>query len=217
MSVRPVFLLALSCLAPLSLRAAEAILAGQVSNAATRAFLEGATVSVSGTTRSAVTDREGRFELALPAGGDVTVVASFTGLDTQRATVSAAAGQRVTRDFALTAEVYKLDKFTVAGEREGTALAETLQRQAPNVKAIVSSDTFGNVADGNVGDLLQRIAGITANYNGHDVRQVSIRGVGPDLNAVMMDGLQVASAQSANGGRAFEFDQASLEIGRAHV
>ena len=53
-------------------------------------------------------------------------------------------------------------------------------------------------------------SGITANYNGHDVRQVSIRGVGPDLNAVTMDGLQVASAQSANGGRAFEFDQASL-------
>ena len=205
-----VLLLALACFAPISLGAADAILTGQVSNAATRAFLEGASVSVAGTARSAVTDREGRFELAVPAGGEVTVVASFTGLDSQRVTLSAAAGQRVTRDFALTAEVYKLDKFTVAGEREGTALAETLQRQAPNVKAIVSSDTFGNVADGNVGDLLQRIAGITANYNGHDVRQVSIRGVGPDLNAVTMDGLQVASAQSANGGRAFEFDQASL-------
>jgi len=207
---RPAALVFILCLVTAWANAADAVLSGQVSNAATRAFLEGATVSVAGTTRSAVTDREGRFELALPAGTEVTVVAGFTGLDPQRAAVRASDGQRVTRDFALTAEVYRLDKFTVAGEREGTALAETLQRQAPNVKAIVSSDTFGNVADGNVGDLLQRIAGITANYNGHDVRQVSIRGVGPDLNAVTMDGMQVASAQSANGGRAFEFDQASL-------
>ncbi|MFM8620356.1 MAG: carboxypeptidase-like regulatory domain-containing protein, partial [Opitutaceae bacterium] len=180
-------LILLLALGPIRARAADAVLTGQVSNAATRAFLEGATVAIAGTAQSTVTDREGRFTLPVPAGSDITVVANFTGLDPQRATVRAADGQRVTRDFALTAEVYKLDKFTVAGEREGTALAEALQRQAPNVKAIVSSDTFGNVADGNVGDLLQRIAGITANYNGHDVRQVSIRGVGPDLNAVTMD------------------------------
>jgi hypothetical protein len=36
---------------------------GQVSNAATRAFLEGAVVAVAGTSQSAVTDREGRFQL----------------------------------------------------------------------------------------------------------------------------------------------------------
>jgi iron complex outermembrane receptor protein len=185
-------------------------ISGQVSNAATRAFLEGAVVATAGTAQSAVTDREGRFQINVPAGADVTLVVSFTGLDVRRVPVRVTAGQAVTQNVELTAEIYKLDKFTVAGEREGTALAETLQRQAPNVKAVVSSDTFGNVADGNVGDLLQRIAGITANYNGHDVRQVSIRGVGPELNAVTMDGLQVASAQSANGGRAFEFDQASL-------
>ncbi|MBL9213054.1 MAG: TonB-dependent receptor plug domain-containing protein, partial [Opitutaceae bacterium] len=194
-----------------SVRAAETgTVSGQVSNAATRAFLEGAVVAVAGTAQSTVTDREGRFQLNVAAGAEVTLVVSFTGLDVRRVPVRVAAGQTVTQNVELTAEIYKLDKFTVAGEREGTALAETLQRQAPNVKAVVSSDTFGNVADGNVGDLLQRIAGITANYNGHDVRQVSIRGVGPELNAVTMDGLQVASAQSANGGRAFEFDQASL-------
>jgi TonB-dependent receptor len=119
-------------------------------------------------------------------------------------------GKTVVRDVALTAEIYKLDKFTVAGVREGTALAETLQRQAPNVKNVVSSDTFGNISDGNIGDLLQRVAGITANHNGHEVRQVSIRGVSAELNSVTMDGQQVASAQSAGTGRAFEFEQSSL-------
>lgn len=193
-------------------RAAEpAVITGRVSNAATKVYLEGATVAVAGQpTLSTVTDREGWYQLPLPASDDITLIVSFTGLDAQRVPVRAVAGQQVTRDIALSSDIYKLEKFTVSGAREGNALAETLQRQAPNVKAIVSSDTFGNVADGNVGDLLQRIPGITANYNGHDVRQVSIRGVGPELNAVTMDGLQVASAQSANGGRAFEFDQASL-------
>ena len=50
-----------------------------------------------------------------------------------------AAGQRVVKDVELTSSIYKMEKFTVAGEREGTAKAETLQRLAPNVKNIVSS------------------------------------------------------------------------------
>ncbi|MFM9029879.1 MAG: TonB-dependent receptor plug domain-containing protein, partial [Opitutaceae bacterium] len=78
------------------------------------------------------------------------------------------------------------------------------------MKNIVSSDTFGNIADGNIGDMLQHVVGITADYNGPDVRQISIRGVGSALSSVTMDGAQVASAQSAGTGRQFEFETASL-------
>ena len=184
--------------------------AGQVSNAATQAFLEGAVVSLLGTDRFVFTDREGRYQFNGLSAGPMTMDVSFSGLDAQRVSVVAGIGQRVVRDVALTAEIYRLDRFTVAGEREGTAKAEALQRHAPNVKNVVASDTFGNVADGNIGDLLQHIAGITANYTGPDVRSVSIRGVGPDLSSVTMDGQQVASAKSAEPGRDFEYEQASL-------
>lgn len=190
--------------------AATAGLAGQVSNAATGSYLEGAAVTIAGTSRATITDREGRYQFNDLEPGTLTLEVGFAGLDVQRVTVALEPGKRLVRDFALTAEIYKLDRFIVAGEREGTAKAETLQRQAPNVKNVVSSDAFGNEASGNVGELLQRIAGITGNYNGPDVFQVSIRGVGPDLNSVTMDGQQVSSSQSAGAGRQFEFEQASL-------
>ena len=182
---------------------------GRVSNAATHAFLEGAVVEVMGTDRSVVTDRDGYYELT-GLSGEARLQYSFTGLDPQQVTLALPAGGTVTRHVELTAEVYRLEKYTVAGMREGTALAATLQRQAPNVKNIVSSDTFGNVADGNMGDFLQRLPGISANYTNGDVRTVSIRGASSELNSVTMDGQRVASAQSANTGRAFEFEQASL-------
>ncbi|MBI4621959.1 MAG: carboxypeptidase-like regulatory domain-containing protein, partial [Verrucomicrobia bacterium] len=185
-------------------------ISGQVSNAATQSYLEGAVVELAGTNRIVTTDREGRYQFSGVPPGQVTLVVTYAGLDPQRLPVSMGSGQRAVVDVQLTSAIYKLDRFTVAGEREGTALAETLQRQAPNVKAVVSSDTFGNVADGNIGDMLQHMAGMTADYNGHDVRQVSIRGVEANLNSVTMDGQQVASSQSAGAGRAFEFEQASL-------
>jgi iron complex outermembrane receptor protein len=183
---------------------------GQVSNAATRSYLEGAIVEVAGTAVSTTTDREGRFQLSNVAAGPATLLVSFTGLDAKRIPVTVTAGGRVTQDIELTSDIYKMEKFTVAGEREGTARAETLQRLAPNVKNVVSSDTFGNIADGNIGDMLQHVVGITADYNGPDVRQISIRGVGSALSSVTMDGAQVASAQSAGTGRQFEFETASL-------
>ncbi len=186
------------------------VVTGQVSNAATRSYLEGAVVELVGTNRTTTTDREGRYEFTGVAAGQVTLAVGFTGLDGQRISVSVGSGQRVVRNVDLTSAIYQLDKYVVAGEREGTAKAETLQRLAPNVKNVVSSDTFGNIADGNIGDLLQHVVGITADYNGPDVRQISIRGVGSALSSVTMDGSQVASAQSAGTGRQFEFETASL-------
>ena len=182
---------------------------GQVSNAATASFLDGAEVVVAGTARSAVTDREGRFEFSLPAGA-VTLVVSYTGLEAKRIPVVVTAGARAVQNVELSSSLYRMEAFTVSGPREGSASAITKQREAPNVKNIVASDSFGNVADGNIGDFLQQLPGVTAVYVGADVRSVQIRGIDGALNSVTMDGDRVASSQSAALGRTFEFEQASL-------
>ena len=83
-------------------------ISGQISNAATRAFLEGATVRVSGTDRVALTDREGRFSLASLPEGSVTLEISYTGLNAQRIPVIVSAGEKVALDAALTSDVLSL-------------------------------------------------------------------------------------------------------------
>ncbi|WP_414662976.1 TonB-dependent receptor [Horticoccus sp. 23ND18S-11] len=185
------------------------VVAGQVRNASTNAYLDGVVVEVEGTGRTVLTDREGRYELTLPAGM-TTLVARYTGLEAEKITVDVRPGARVTQNFALNAGIYKLEAYTVSGPREGSAAAITRQREAPNVKNVVASDSFGNIADGNIGDLLQQLPGITAVYVGADVRSVQIRGIDGALNSVTMDGDRIASSQSANAGRTFEFEQASL-------
>lgn len=187
----------------------QGVISGNVSNRGTGAYLEGATVRVEGTDTEARTERDGSFRLAVPAG-DHTVVVSYTGLDAQRAPVAVSAGATVVRDFELTTQIYQLARVVVAGEREGHALAITRQRQAPNVKNVVSADSFGSLA-GNPADLLEHLPGVTSDRVGGDVRFLQIRGVDGDLNSVQLDGNRVASTGA--DGRGFQFQN----IGSDHI
>ena len=191
---------------PVALRAqgATGVITGQVSNAATVKTLEGAIVLLEGTSYSAKTIRDGTFRLDVPAGS-YSLAVTYTGLDQQTVPVTVQAGATERRDFGLTANIYKLNPFTVSGEREGNALALTLQRQAPNVKNIVSADAFGNMA-GTPAELLTRLPGVVGDAGGMETRYITIRGVDPLMTSVTMDGNKMANGASGGTSREFQFE-----------
>jgi TonB-dependent receptor len=191
--------------APAAAPAAEAtsILTGRVSNAATGNNLQGAVVRLEGTPYETLTERGGEFALRVPAG-DYSLVVTYTGLDAERTTISVPRGARVRRDIALTADIYKMNPFTVTGEREGNALAITLQRESLGVRNIVSTDAFGALA-GNPADLLMRLPGVEGTSTSGDTRYIRIRGMHESLSSVTVDGNRVASANGAGTDRVMEF------------
>ncbi|MBI4624249.1 MAG: carboxypeptidase-like regulatory domain-containing protein, partial [Verrucomicrobia bacterium] len=175
---------------------------GRVINAATTTGLEGADVALEGTIYSARTERDGTYQLQAPTG-NYTLTVSYTGLDTQNIPVSIQPGATARQDVGLTAAIYKLGAFVVSGEREGKALAITLQRQAPNVKSVVAADALG-VLNGNPGELLKRLPGVMGLDTGGETRFVSIRGMAAALNTVTVDGNRMANAGSAGTSRDFQ-------------
>lgn len=185
---------------------------GRVSNAATSVRLEGARIELQGSGRSVATDAEGRYFIT--AGeGDTAIVISYPGLDNVTIPLRATDGATVTHDVALTSDLYKMQAFTVEGEREGTAMANARQRQASNVKNVVATDAFGTMTEDNVGSFLQKIPGIVAtDLSGSGVREVQVRGIEAGLNTVEMDGVQLANNNSTGTNRAFDFFQASLSL-----
>jgi len=196
-------------------QSAEGTIVGRVQNANTRAFLEGAQVSVSGTSIRVSTGRDGSFTLSRVPAGSRTVTVTYTGLDASSQEVSVVAGKVVPLTITLGSEVYQLEQFTVAGLREGNAVSITKQRNAENIVNVVSMDTFGNVADGNIGNFLQNLPGVSANKEAGDIVGINVRGTPPDLNAVTLDGARTASAIagfSPQGDRASLIDQIPSEF-----
>ena len=165
------------------------IIAGSISNAATGDLLEGVRVSLPDAGLTVLTDNTGRYLFSNVPAGTHPIVASYTGLDSVKHDVTVTAGQRVTRDFALTTGVYQLEAFTVAGEREGGAAAITAQRNAANVKNVVAMDSYGNLPNMSASELAILLPGVTAALNlENGIDGFAVRGMGPTLNNITLDG-----------------------------
>jgi TonB-dependent receptor len=178
---------------------AAGAVAGAVSNAATRNLLEGARVEIPALGLGTLTDAGGRYTLAPVPAGAHEIVVSYLGLDAQRAAVTVPPDGRVTRDFDLTAAIYRLAEFRVVGEREGDAAAITAQRLSTNLRQIAATDSLGNVSNLNAGEVASRLPGISPSLGaGGEIGGFTIRGMGPGLNVITMDGAMVTS-QGAMG------------------
>lgn len=188
---------------------------GTVRNDRTGAFLAGAEVTLLGRPGvSATTERDGSFTLRPVPPGPQRIRVLYTGLDPHEAEVLVPVAGTATVDVGLGAEIYRLERFVVAGEREGNAVSLTSQRNAPNVMHVVSMDAYGNVADGNIGNFLQNLPGLAANKEGGDIVGIGLRGTPPELNAVTVDGTRSAYpviGYAPQGDRAMAIDQIPSE------
>lgn len=202
MSMRPLFapvtlrlpvlvLLGSVLLAPIARAAdATAVITGRVTNEATGDVLPNVTVSVDAIGARATTDLDGRYRLTVPAG-ERQLVVSYPGLDVQRIAVAAGAGRTVVRDVALNSSAYRLERYVVKGLREGQAAAIQEERQSANVRTVAAIDAFGNPG-ASVGEMLQRLPGVSVDGSGGEVGAVYIRGMTQDFSSLLVDGNQIA-------------------------
>ncbi len=214
--VRAAALLAVSLLL---VTADAATITGTVLHATRGEYLANAEVRVAGTDLVATTEHDGTYRLANVPAGTHTLVVSYTGVRPERATMTVGASAVLRRDFELAPAIpepgiQKLDAFVVRSEREGNAKALMEQRRSMNLTNSLSSDVFGDVAEGSVGEFLKNVPGVDVDYVGPDARGPRLRGLDPQYVGVSIDGVKLASADGsqglAGGARSFSFDQVSV-------
>jgi iron complex outermembrane recepter protein len=195
---------------------------GRVQNVTNGMYLNNARVTVEGTNKEVFTNEYGEFMLTDIPAGEVKLRVSFTGLDPQIVTVTVPAGQVAEQDVRIGSSTMQsgntdgdtimLDQFVVSSQREtnAQAIAANEQRYAPNLKVVVAADAFGDIPEGNVGEFVKYLPGITVDYVAADVRTMSVRGFADNFTNVYVDGVRLASASSGNAQRSFEFEQVSI-------
>lgn len=189
--------------------AATGTVRGRVFNPVSKDYVRDAEVRLEGRTEVTYTENDGTFQFTNVPAGEATVVVNFSGYNEAKETFQVAAGQTAVREINLTSAatgakdgVVQLSAFTVSSEREGNAKAIMAQRRNMNISTSVSSDIFGEITDGNVGEFLKYLPGVDLDYVEAEARGPRLGGMDGQYVGVSLDGMRTASADANRGGGA---------------
>jgi len=196
---------------------------GRVFNPASKQYVHNAEVRLEGTNQVTYTENDGSFQFHSVAPGEVSISVIYTGYSTVKETVTVTPGQPAVREINLTStsaaattkeSAIQLEAFTVSTEREGNAKAIMAQRRNMDITTSVSSDIFGDVTDGNVGEFLKYLPGVDLDYVESETRGPRLGGMDAQYVGVAFDGIRTASADFGRGGgensRATSFEGFSI-------
>lgn len=202
---------------------APGVLAGRVLDPATGQYTPNAVIQVtdaSGERRTVVAGKRGEFRLTGVAAGEAQASVSFTGYADQTVSLLIHSGETARLDFELFRPgtegeaIAVVDVVVTASSRDGDARAIMSQRRAMDIKNSLSSESFGSIDEGNVGEFIRYMPGVDAEGEGDDtVRYVRLRGVPPEYASITVNGVSMAAADANAGSstsRSFSFEQVSL-------
>lgn len=96
----------------------------------------------------------------------------------------------------LAEEPVVLEHVEVVGQAASIDKALQDQRRSDSVTSVVHADGIGQLPDDNAAEALQRIPGLSVERDQGEGRFVSVRGIGPDLNSVTINGTLVPAPES---------------------
>jgi iron complex outermembrane receptor protein len=113
---------------------------------------------------------------------------------------------------AQTAEAPPIDPsatVVVSGIRASLSSSLNTKRMQEGVVDAVSAEDAGKFPDTNIAESLQRVTGVQIQRNNGEGRYISVRGLGPEFNNVLVNGRTLTSD---TGGREFSFDLLSSDL-----
>ncbi|MFN5046852.1 TonB-dependent receptor [Roseateles sp.] len=97
---------------------------------------------------------------------------------------------------AQTASPEKLDTVRVTGQGANLRGALDKQRAALGVMSVVHADAIGALPDNNAAEALARLPGVSVERDQGEGRFIRVRGMGPDYNAVTINGATVPASEA---------------------
>lgn len=191
--------------------AATGTIQGRVYNPVAKEYVGNAEVRLDGTTQVVFTENDGAFRFDNVPAGPASITVNFTGYNSANESFTVTPGLPAVREINLVStasapkkdgEIIQLQAFTVSSEREGNSKAIMAQRRNMNISTSVSSDIFGDVTDGNVGEFLKYLPGVDLDYVESEVRGPRLGGMDSQYVGVAFDGMRSASADALRGGGA---------------
>jgi TonB-dependent receptor len=100
----------------------------------------------------------------------------------------------------------------VTGIRASMQSTLNLKRNSDGIVDGIVADDIGKFPDTNLAEAVQRISGVSIDRSNGEGQRVTVRGVGPNFNLVLLNGRQMPSANiSDSASRSFDFSNIASE------
>ncbi len=99
-----------------------------------------------------------------------------------------------------------LEEIVVYGTARNRFESITQKRESDRIVDALGTDELGQLPDKNLGESLNRIAGVSMLVEKGEGRYVQLRGIRPELNNVTLNGVAIGSPEAEGGGRVTPFD-----------
>ena len=104
------------------------------------------------------------------------------------------------------AENSDVEEVVTTGIRSSLIDAITIKRDNVGVMEAITAEDFGKFPDGNLAESLARVSGVGIDRSNLEGEGVAVRGFGPELNLVTLNGRQMPTVPGQwGGGRSFNF------------
>lgn len=180
---------------------------GTIRDAQTSGFLVDAVVALKGTPYRAKAGRDGNFRLDEVPAGDYTLTVDYVGFERFETDISVNEGETVRLPITMERVVRVADEIVVQGYFFGESKALNDQKEAANIKNVISEEQIQAFPDLNTAEVLQRVPGINIQRDNGEGRFVSMRGTPSAYTNVTVNGQLVAFSNADN--RSVELDVVS--------
>jgi TonB-dependent receptor len=167
---------------------------GSVRDAQTGDPLPSASVVLVGTSFGAATDVNGAYIIRNVPPGSYTLRVSYIGYKNAEESVEVKEGENLTVDLKLEAVAVQGEVVTVTAQARGQKEAINEQLASKRIVNVVSAARIQELPDANAAEAVGRLPGVSILRSGGEGNEVVIRGLQPKYNAIMIDGVRMASS-----------------------
>ena len=176
--------------------AANGNIEGRVKDTLTGEALIGVNVILKNTSMGAATDRNGKYFIRNVPVGKYTISASYIGYKFEEFVINVADGKTVVQNFNLESVGVKGKTVEVTAQASGQNSAINQQLESDKIINVVSAARIQELPDANAAESVGRLPGVYLLRAGGEGYELSIQGLGPKYNKIMIDGVEMPGTSS---------------------
>ena len=155
--------------------------------------LPGANVFLEGTSLGAATLVDGTYIIFQVAPGKYNMIIRYIGYKEQKMPVTVLSGRTVEVNIDLKQVTLEGKEVVVSAQAMGQTEAINQQLASNTIANVVSADRIQEIPDANAAESVGRLPGISIIRSGGEGQKVTIRGMAPQYNVMMVNGVRLES------------------------